>query len=116
MILLDIYSLRFIPLSERLKNSHPFLRQLTSLSIDLFDPKSIIVFGSRARGDHRPRSDIDIAFEDVKSEEGWAHFLTTLEESAETLLEFDLVRYEEVTSDFRKKIDQEGIVIYERPT
>lgn len=111
---LDLSSLRSLPVHDRLAKTHPFLQQVGFLGKNLCDPQGIIVFGSRARGDHRSNSDFDIAFKGVIHDEGWARLLTTLHESAETLLDFDLVRYEELTPEFRHNIDKEGIVIYER--
>jgi len=37
------------------------VRQFTSMISDRYAVKQIIVYGSRARGDHRPDSDVDVA-------------------------------------------------------
>ncbi len=74
----------------------------------------IILFGSRARGDHNARSDIDLAIDASNlTESEWIAILNVLEETP-TLLKIDTVRYNEVSDDLRTQIDQQGIIIYER--
>src|SRR3954463_5089967 len=51
----------------------------------------VILFGSRARGDFRASSDIDLAFDHRGTEQAWASFVNELTDSAPTLLELDLV-------------------------
>lgn len=76
--------------------------------------ESVILYGSRARGDHRERSDIDLAVVcPGASSRDWFD-LTNIIDEARTLLKIDLVRYEKMQEEFRKEIDREGIVLYER--
>jgi len=42
------------------KHQPPTMEQVTSEIVEEIDPKSIILFGSRARDDHREDSDLDI--------------------------------------------------------
>ncbi len=112
----DLSQLRTLPLEERLAGAHPFLRQVVVLAQETSKPQSILVFGSRARGDHRKNSDFDIAFKGVKDESGWALMVTSLMENAETLCSFDLLRFEELASSLQASIDREGILIYEYPS
>lgn len=70
----------------------------------------VIVFGSRARGDYKEKSDIDLAVTggDVIA------FSLAVEEDTSTLLKFDIVNLDaSVQEELRQSIEKEGIVIYE---
>ena len=70
--------------------------------------QKLMLFGSRARGDNRPKSDIDLAVQggDV------AGF--TDDVKARTLLFFDVVDLERpLPETFRAEIVKDGVVLYE---
>ena len=72
------------------------------------------LFGSRARGDHRARSDIDLAVEAPgASSRAWLDLCRLVEEAA-TLLRIDLVRVEDAPPALAQQIRREGRVLYER--
>lgn len=72
--------------------------------------KELRLFGSRARGDHDERSDIDLAAYGGKIES----FKLDIEENVPTLLTFDIVDMEKSNSNELKDIvKREGIVLYE---
>ena len=72
--------------------------------------KKVVLFGSRARGDYKERSDIDLAFSGGNSSE----FILTVDEETYTLLKFDVVDLEKpVGKELRESIEREGMVIYE---
>lgn len=72
----------------------------------------VVLFGSRARGDHRPRSDMDIAF--YGTDTGYLAFAEALEQLP-TLLEFDCVHITDHTSpDLIHNIQKEGIPLMSR--
>ena len=74
-----------------------------------------ILFGSRARGDHRPRSDVDLAIVAPGLDAGgWRALLEAVETQARTLIGRDLVLYRETSGAFRQEIDRFGVVVYER--
>ena len=76
--------------------------------------ESVILYGSRARGTHRERSDIDLAVVcPAASSRDWLD-MTNIIDEAPTLLKIDLVLYGEMQNEFRNEIDREGIVLYER--
>lgn len=78
-------------------------------------PRRIILFGSRARGDADPRSDIDLAISSpaiTRSE--WLRILTSLE-AVETLLPIQAVLLEEVPARLRERVAREGIDLYAEP-
>ena len=73
-----------------------------------------VLFGSRARGDARERSDIDLAIEAPRADaHAWARIVEMVDESR-TLLRFDVVRLERAAVDFRVQILAEGVVLFER--
>ena len=71
----------------------------------------VVLFGSRARGSNRERSDIDLAV----SGKGVELFVESLEERADTLLSFDIVNLNDETScELKDEIERDGITIYEK--
>lgn len=73
--------------------------------------KRLILYGSRARGDFKERSDIDLAFIGGNS----TRFIFDLEENTSTLLHFDIVDLNvPVQKDLVDSIQREGIIIYEK--
>ena len=71
----------------------------------------LVLFGSRARGTHSERSDIDLAVYggDVDAFYFW------LQEETESLLEFDLIdMHRKVSPSLLEEIEREGIEIYEK--
>lgn len=70
----------------------------------------VILFGSRARGDNRERSDIDLAVSGGNA----AEFSVGIDEEIHTLLMFDVVNLDgAVQQELRQAIEKEGIVLYE---
>lgn len=41
----------------------PPINEITRRIVEVFDPERVVIFGSRARGDHRPDSDVDVFVE-----------------------------------------------------
>lgn len=71
--------------------------------------KKVILFGSRARGTHTERSDIDLAVVGGDA----MNFYYDLEEKAWTLLKFDVVNLDkDVSEKLQKEIERDGVVIY----
>jgi predicted nucleotidyltransferase len=75
-----------------------------------YHAKKVILFGSRARGDFKRTSDIDIAV----SGGDFARFALDVDEETSTLLKFDIVDLDRnIQKELRDSIETEGIVIYE---
>ena len=71
----------------------------------------VVLFGSRARGDYKKTSDIDLAATggDV------VRFSLDADEETSTLLSFDVVNLDRaVPEELRESIEKEGIVLYEK--
>ncbi|MDO4858629.1 MAG: nucleotidyltransferase domain-containing protein [Thermoguttaceae bacterium] len=73
--------------------------------------QKVILFGSRARGTNRERSDVDIAVSGGNIRD----FRFDLEEEAQTLLMFDVVDLDHhISVELQKEIERDGVVIYEK--
>lgn len=72
----------------------------------------IVLYGSRARGDNRPRSDIDLAVYGVSKADEDSCWLAI--DNIPTFLQFDVVFVGEGTSPaLLRNIKEDGIIIYE---
>ena len=86
------------------------MKDITSFA-DKNKINKVILFGSRARGTHNDRSDVDLAVEGGNFE----GFLYDIQENAHSLLSFDVVYYGDGTSrELREEIERDGVVIYEK--
>ena len=73
--------------------------------------EKVILFGSRARGDFKERSDIDLAFHCGNS----TNFILDVDELTSTLLEYDIVDLDKpVRKELLESIKNEGVVLYEK--
>ena len=71
----------------------------------------IVLFGSRARGDHTERSDVDLAVYGGDFDS----FYWNIKENIHSLLSFDVVDMNSrVTEESKKEIERDGVVIYEK--
>ncbi len=76
-----------------------------------YDIEKVILFGSRARGDNRERSDIDLAVSGGNITE----FTFGIEDEVWTLLMFDVVNLDRpVQPELLAEIDRDGVVLYEK--
>lgn len=88
-------------------------RTIKEIASKVEQVECIKLFGSRARGDHSERSDIDLAVfgENIGEEE----LTYQLETEVWTLLEFDISYMENIEDEvFREQVEKEGIIIYEK--
>ena len=89
---------------------YDFYRQLEKLPFI----EKIILYGSRARGDNRDRSDIDIAIVcPSATRDEWVRVLDIVDE-ADTLLKIDCVRLDELGQGSRlgQEIIKDGVQLY----
>ena len=77
--------------------------------------EQIILFGSRARGDAKDRSDFDLAVIAPKmTHTQWSQFVIEIEERLPTLCGIDVVRVSKDTpSPLRDQIQQQGVRLYD---
>lgn len=72
--------------------------------------KQAILFGSRARGDNRERSDIDLAISGGNT----AEFIASADDEISTLLMFDIVNLDKpVQTELLAEIRRDGVTLYE---
>jgi predicted nucleotidyltransferase len=76
----------------------------------------VVLFGSRARGDAKPRSDYDFAvYADALPHAEWSRWCLDTATAAPTLCALDLVMASgPITDDLRQAIQAEGVTVYER--
>ena len=76
-----------------------------------YDVEKVLLFGSRARGDFKRTSDIDLAV----SGGDFDRFALDVDEETTTLLMFDIVDLDrEMQSELRESIEKEGVILYEK--
>lgn len=74
--------------------------------------RRVVLFGSRARGDNRERSDIDLAVAGGNV----AAFALDVDEETPTLLMYDVVDLDgPVQPELLEEIAKDGVVLYEQP-
>lgn len=72
----------------------------------------VVLFGSRARMDNAPKSDIDLA---IYSKSNLVDFIEDIENKTRTLLEFDFSNMNSIKDKlFIEQVNKEGVIIYEK--
>ncbi len=76
--------------------------------------RKIILFGSRARGDHKPKSDFDIAIDCPEAgPKEWINMVQAVQ-AIPTLLSIQMIRYDSSSFELQARIQEEGVLLYER--
>lgn len=75
-----------------------------------YNVQKVVLFGSRARGNFKEKSDIDLAVQGGD----FIRFMLDVNEETSTLLKFDIINLdEEIQGELRKAIKKEGRIVYE---
>ena len=91
------------------------IKVLVQRIIHDINPEEIILFGSRARGDHRVNSDFDLAIKAKKiPADAWARLQIDLQEEPITLYQVDLVDFSQMDDRYKSQITREGKALYVR--
>ena len=96
------------------KDELPVFRFLIESATKTHWIRSMILFGSRARGDHKLRSDFDIVLcvSQHTSSEDWNSFCFFVDENFPTLHSVDLIRYDALPPGLLESVKKEGKEIY----
>ena len=90
------------------------LEQLTAIALK-YKIDKMVLFGSRARGDHSPVSDYDIAVFKMELSQTDRALLSLDIEEINTLKKIDVVFIDDnIAEEFIANIIKEGVVIYEQ--
>lgn len=94
------------------------VREIVGTILRFVTPEKIVLYGSRARGDHTRGSDIDLAILAPNlSLATLARIRDALENEVRTLLRFDVGDFYRIQDpELRKHILKEGVVLYESRT
>ena len=86
------------------------LREICDLA-EKYHIQKVILFGSRARGTFREKSDIDLAVEGGD----FIRFSLDVDENTSTLLKYDFINLDEpIQEELRASIQKEGKLLYEK--
>jgi len=92
--------------------AYAFIQKLRMMPV----VEKIILYGSRARGDNRERSDIDLAIDcPLASTKDW-HRIIDIIEDADTLLGIDCIRLDGLAKNnpLKEAILRDGVVLYQK--
>ncbi|WOV88368.1 nucleotidyltransferase domain-containing protein [Sporosarcina oncorhynchi] len=90
------------------------LKQLQDIAKNYAAIESILLFGSRAYGDHSELSDIDLAVKAPNlTDLQWLVFTEEIENTLDTLLKIDLILYDQAPYSLREQIDGCNKVLYD---
>jgi nucleotidyltransferase substrate binding protein (TIGR01987 family) len=78
--------------------------------------EAVYLFGSRSRGEHQERSDIDIAMDCPSATEAQWNYILDLVENIPTLIKIDCVRLDQLqeTNPLQKSILRDKIILYKK--
>ena len=73
----------------------------------------VVLFGSRARGDNQPKSDIDLA---VYGCNNFLEFSDELNEELWSLLQLDIINMDDadISEELIKEIERDGVELYDK--
>jgi len=97
---------------EYLGKSKKYIEQIVKELIK-YNPRKIILFGSRARGDYKEQSDIDIAI-DIHVPFREKRKIREKVDDVSGLYSVDLIFLDDVDDDFKNRILKEGLILYEK--
>jgi uncharacterized protein len=90
---------------------YKFIKTLSELAF----VDKIYLYGSRARNDANSTADIDLAIVCPSANIKQWHIILDIIENADTLLEIDCIRYEQITNQqLKSNIDKDKKVIYDK--
>ena len=111
----DARALKALAIHERFYALPEFLQAVLQAAQSQLPLERAWIFGSRARSDHRSRSDYDLAFEMGQVDPlAWSRFLNDTSEKKATLLPLQILDLRHARPELRESVSKEGILIYEK--
>ncbi|MDC7287575.1 nucleotidyltransferase domain-containing protein [Blautia schinkii] len=90
--------------------SQRVIEEICSLA-QKYNVSKVILFGSRARGDYKRTSDIDLAVEGGD----FVRFALDVDEETWTLLKYDIIDLNrDIQEELKESIKKEGKILYEK--
>ena len=89
---------------------YEFFEQLRALEFI----EAAYLYGSRARGDYRPQSEIDIAIETRGHKPEYQHMIADILDNADTLLAIDCVNLQAAPPALKMQIAKEGVLLFKK--
>ena len=98
-----------------IKPESPVIDFVVQTALKYLNLSKVVLFGSRARGDARERSDFDFAiFANNVTQDSRARVLLDIDENPVTLLGIDVIFWNDsLNIDLKEKILKEGIIVYD---
>ena len=97
------------------QRENEILEKIRELLIDFYDPKRIVLFGSRAKGKNKLGSDFDFAVDTDRIPNQEKLFSLRKEiDNISGLYKIDVVFLSDVDDEFKQIILETGKVIYEK--
>jgi predicted nucleotidyltransferase len=95
----------------------PPVQTLVHEIVRMAKPSKVLLFGSRARGDFRENSDVDLCVVGKQCDQNlWNRLLVSVQEDPHTLLKVDLVEFEKLSKIHQDEINKDGVILYESDT
>jgi predicted nucleotidyltransferase len=89
------------------------IQNVVTKIIAITNPRTLILFGSRARRDNRENSDFDFAITARScSEKDWNQLILTIADEPITLFKVELVELERLNKEYQGNISKDGVLIY----
>lgn len=81
--------------------------------VEVAQPETVILFGSRARGENRENSDFDICIKHKQCTEAvWTRLWLEIMEEPITLYSVDIMEEEKLTPTYAKEVKKKGMLLY----
>ena len=104
-----------MPLSMNINLDEDIIDSIIKISKRYDNIEKVVLFGSRARKENSPKSDIDLAIYVAKNNSNIFDFIYDIENECPTLLEFDFSNMNTIRDEiFINEVNKDCVTIYEK--
>ena len=104
-----------MPLSMNINLDEDIIDSIIKISKRYDNIEKVVLFGSRARKENSPKSDIDLAIYLNKNNTNMFDFIYDIENECPTLLEFDFSNMNTIRDEiFINEVNKDCVTIYEK--